>query len=164
MGRPARKPVRRRRAINGAAPAIDLATLPNHIGYAVRRAQIAIFQKIIDRMAALDIRPGQFSVLTVIGANPGLKQIAISEALGIRRPNLVAMVGELERRGLARRRPVPGDRRSHALYLTRRGAALLARLKALAAVHEREITQAISPSEKRQLLRLLNRLTTAITG
>lgn len=147
---------------NGAAADIDLATLPDHIGYVVRRTQVAIFQKIIDRMATLDIRPGQFSVLTVIGANPGLKQMAVSEALGISRPNLVAMVDELERRGLARRKPVRSDRRSHALYLTPRGQALLARLKRLAAAHEREVTRTISPAEKRQLLRLLNRLTAAI--
>jgi DNA-binding MarR family transcriptional regulator len=155
----ARRP---RRPVNGVEADIDLAALPNHIGYVIRRAQIAIFQKIIDRMAELDIRPGQFSVLTVIGANPGLKQMAVSEALGIRRTNLVAMVDELERRGLARRKAMPGDRRSHALYLTSRGKAVLARLKRLAAAHEREVTQAISPAEKRQLLRLLTRLTSAI--
>lgn len=152
------------RPADGAAPEVDLATLPSHIGYAIRRAQIAIFQKIIGRMAGLDIRPGQFSVLTVIGANPGLKQMAVGEALGIRRPNLVAMVNELERRGLARRKSVPGDRRAHALYLTPRGETLLRRLKDLAAAHEREVTQAISPAEKRQLLRLLNRLTASLAG
>lgn len=159
MARPAKSAAGRR--ANGAGD-IDLATLPNHLGYVIRRAQVAVFQRIIDRMAALDIRPAQFSVLTVIGANPGLKQMAVGEALGIRRPNLVAMVHELERRGLARRKSVPGDRRAHALYLTRRGEAVLARLKRLAAAHEREVTQAITPAEKRQLLRLLNRLTAAI--
>lgn len=159
-----KRPPQRPRTGNGADPDIDLAALPNHIGYVIRRAQIAIFQRIIDRMAELDIRPGQFSVLTVIGANPGLKQMAVSEALGIRRTNLVAMVDELERRGLARRQAMPGDRRSHALYLTPRGKAVLGRLKRLAAAHEREVTRAISPAEKRQLLQLLSRLTTAIGG
>jgi DNA-binding MarR family transcriptional regulator len=141
---------------NGSA--IDLATLPHHVGYAIRRAQVAIFQHIIRTMGALDVRPGQFSVLTVIGANPGLKQIAISEALGIRRANLVVMINELERRGWIERRAVRGDRRAQGLYLTARGRATLNRLRTLAARHERAATRLLTAAEKRQLLRLLGRI------
>jgi len=163
MGQRAKRPAGLKRGLNGASPPVDLATLPNHIGYVIRRAQVAIFQRIIERMARLDIRPAQFSVLTVIGANPGLRAMEVSEALGIRRPNLVAMLDELERRGLARRKVVPGDRRAQALYLTREGTALLRQLKRLAAAHERDVTRSISAAEKRQLLRLLGRLTAAIS-
>lgn len=162
MAGPARRSAHPKRRLNGASPAVDLGTLPNHIGYALRRAQVAIFQRIIGRMARLDIRPGQFSVLTVIDANPGLRAMEISEALGIRRPNLVALLASLERRGLVRRKVVPGDRRAQALYLTPQGASLLRQLKRLAAAHEREVTRSISAAEKRQLLRLLGRLRTAM--
>lgn len=141
---------------NGSA--IDLATLPHHVGYAIRRAQVAIFQHIIRTMATLDVRPGQFSVLTVIGANPGLKQIAISEVLGIRRANLVAVINELERRGWIERRAVAGDRRAQGLFLTARGRSALARLRALATRHERTATRLLSAAEKRELLRLLSRI------
>jgi DNA-binding MarR family transcriptional regulator len=141
---------------NGSA--IDLATLPHHVGYAIRRAQVAIFQHIIRAMESLDVRPGQFSVLTVIGANPGLKQIAISEALDIRRANWVGMINGLERRGWIERRAVRGDRRAQGLYLTPRGRATLSRLRSLAARHERTATRLLTAAEKRQLLRLLARV------
>lgn len=142
---------------------IDLGDLSQHIGYVARRAQVAIFQHIIRAMAPLNVRPGQFSVLTVIGANPGLKQTAISEALGIRRANLVAMVTELERRGWVQRAAVAGDRRAQGLRLTGRGRAALARLKALAAKHERRVTRTISAREKRELMRLLGQVCSAST-
>ena len=77
MARP-RKPAPRA-APHATTGAVDLGTLPQHIGYVLRRTQVAIFQHIIRAMASLDVRPGQFSVLTVIGANPGLKQTAIRD-------------------------------------------------------------------------------------
>jgi DNA-binding MarR family transcriptional regulator len=160
MARP-RKPARR--AVSRTAASIDLGTLPRHIGYVLRRAQVAIFQHIIRAMASLDVRPGQFSVLIVTGANPGIKQTAISEALGIRRANLVAMVNELERRGWVRRAAVAGDRRAQGLRLTGKGRTALSRLKAQAASHERTVTRTITPREKRDLMRLLARISEAST-
>lgn len=155
MARP-RKPARRATSRNAAS--VDLGALPQHIGYVLRRTQVAIFQHIIRAMASLDVRPGQFSVLTVIAANPGIKQTAISEALGIRRANLVAMVNEVERRGWVRRAAVAGDRRAQGLRLTGKGWTALARLKALAAAHERTVTRLISAREKNSLMRLLRRI------
>ena len=159
MARP-RKPAPRA-APHATTGAVDLGTLPQHIGYVLRRTQVAIFQHIIRAMASLDVRPGQFSVLTVIGANPGLKQTAISEALGIRRANLVAMVNELEHRGWVRRAAIVGDRRAQGLRLTGKGRTALARLKALAATHERTVTRLISAREKNDLMRLLRRISEA---
>ena len=52
---------------------------------------------------AYDIRPAQYSILTVIECNPGLKQSEVSEAPGIQRTQFVAMIDELQRRGLVRR-------------------------------------------------------------
>ena len=42
--------------------------------------------------APFDIRPAQFSVLTVIERNPGLTQSQVAEALGIKRTNFVGML------------------------------------------------------------------------
>jgi hypothetical protein len=47
---------------------IALDALAGHAGYAVRRFQIWIFSGFCRTLAAVDIRPTQYSVLTVIGA------------------------------------------------------------------------------------------------
>ena len=62
----------------------------------MRRFQIWIFQDFIRTLAAADIRPTQYSVLTVIGANPGLSQMAVAQRLGIERARLVHLLDSLE--------------------------------------------------------------------
>jgi DNA-binding MarR family transcriptional regulator len=139
-----------------AAQAVDLAELTDRTGYIVRRAQVWIFQDVIRAMAGFDIRPAQFSVLTVIGANPGLSQSAVSQALGIERARLAVMLHGLEGRGLAKRMPSRSDKRSHALHLTLQGERLLAQLKSIVAAHEQRVIAKIGAEGKRQLLRILS--------
>jgi DNA-binding MarR family transcriptional regulator len=130
-------PPRRTTPARAARPAaVDLDVLDNHLGYLVRRAQLWIFQDFIGTLAAVDIRPAQYSVLVVIAANPGLSQTDVAEALGIERARLVRLLDRLEKRGLTQRLASPADRRSHVLRLTRDGQRILKRAKALAALHE----------------------------
>src|SRR5262245_60281092 len=76
---------------------IDVGYLGEHIGYVVRRAQLAIFKDFIKTLAPVDIRPAQYSVLIVIDRSPGLTQAELGRALAIKRANLVGMLNELER-------------------------------------------------------------------
>lgn len=138
--------------------AIDLGGLATHVGYAVRRAQVAVFQDFMRAVAQTGIRPAQFSILTVIAANPGLKQADVSRALGIERGRLVLVLHELEKRGLARRAASDIDRRSHALHLTPKGERLLAELNGLVGEHERRMSARLGPQDKARLLDLLSRL------
>jgi DNA-binding MarR family transcriptional regulator len=147
----------------GATPrhrraAVDLAPLGDHIGYVVRRAQIAVFKDFIRTLSPVDIRPAQYSVLLVIAQNPGLTQAQLGRALAIKRANLVGMLNELERRKLARRVPSPSDRRSYTLYLTGHGGEMLARFRSLALAHEKRACRTLSADEKRVLLSLLGRV------
>lgn len=142
---------------------VDLGNLPGHIGYVVRRAQLAIFKDFIQTMAGVDIRPAQYSVLIVIGQNPGLTQAELGRALAIKRANLVGMLNELERRKLARRVASPSDRRSHALFLTAKGRQMLARFRRLALEHEKRATRALSADDTRLLLEMLGRVARSLT-
>jgi DNA-binding MarR family transcriptional regulator len=109
---------------------------PELIGYVMRRAQIAIFQDFGRTFASFGVRPAQFAALTAIERNPGLKQTEISAALGIKRTNFVAMCDELQTLGLANRRALSNDRRSNALYLTRKGERLTGELRRACRLHE----------------------------
>jgi DNA-binding MarR family transcriptional regulator len=138
-----------------SAPRVDLGGLTSHLGYLVRRAQLWIFQDFNRTLAALDIRPAQYSVLTVIDANPGLTQMALAHALGIERARLVHLLNGLEKRNVVRRSSLASDRRSHALHLTGDGRRMLARVKTLAAEHERHVTERLGAQQRQDLLRLL---------
>lgn len=130
---------------------INYGRLHDDLGYVLRRAQLAVFQKFFETFAAFDIRPAQYSVLIVIEMNAGISQAQAADALGIKKPNFVTMIDGLEARGLARRVPAENDRRFHGLYLTDEGRALMAKLHKTAAVQEREIVERLGATEYRQL-------------
>ena len=137
---------------------IDLGPLPELIGYVLRRAQLVVFQDFFAAFTPFDIRPAQFSVLTVIERNPGLTQSQVAEALGIKRTNFVGMLDALEARGLTERRQAAGDKRSYALYLTAEGSALMRKIKPVLKAHESRIVACLGDQGRDALLALLREI------
>ena len=45
---------------------VDIGPLAGKVGYALRRAQLAVFDEIIAAFAELDLRPAQYSVLVLL--------------------------------------------------------------------------------------------------
>jgi len=151
-----RRPARRAPALPPApTELLKLAELNDHVGYFLRRLQVALFKDFIRTLAPVDVRPAQYSILILIAANPGRSQAAIGRALGIERARLARMLHELERRKWIERRAAAGDGRSHALFLTAAGAKALARIKALSARHEAQMVDLIGPKRRMLLLELL---------
>jgi DNA-binding MarR family transcriptional regulator len=134
---------------------VDLGVLGSHLGYFLRRAQVAVFQDFIRTLADVDIRPAQYSVLIVIGGNLGLSQAEVAQTLGIERARLVRLLDRLEKRGLIQRLPSRIDRRSHVLKLTPAGQQVLRRAKALAAMHEARLLQRLGPAHHKMMLEAL---------
>lgn len=160
-GRPTRSKVARPAEIDAEpieAVELDLAELSGALGYALRRAQLAVFEDFTARFAALDLTPAQFSVILVIGLNPGRKQTEIARSLGIQRTNFVVMLDHLERRGLAERRRSAADGRSHAIFLTEAGSALLDKARLMQVEQERALVEAVGEEEHALLLTLLGRV------
>ncbi|MGE0563261.1 MAG: MarR family winged helix-turn-helix transcriptional regulator [Pseudolabrys sp.] len=163
-----RSPSTKKRADNGksrkSGKAVQrrasLGHLTELIGYAVRRAQLAIFRDFRRSFDEFKIRPIQYGVLTVIEANPGLKQIEVCAALGIKRANFVHLINELERRGLAERRSAE-DQRANSLHLTRQGKTLMTKLRDINRQHEQRAATNLTEKERGQLINLLNRIRTS---
>jgi DNA-binding MarR family transcriptional regulator len=137
-----------------------LTGLSSIVGYPLRRAQIAVFEDFARRFAALDLTPAQYSALVAIGDNPGRIQSEIARALGIQRPNFVAIMDELERRGLAERTRSGVDRRSNAVALTAAGRALLAKGRVEQAGSEAAIDALLGRDARAALVTTLLRLAT----
>jgi len=137
----------------------ELKEMNRIVGYVLRRAQLALFEDFARRFKGLDLTPAQFSTLVAIRENPERRQSDIAAALGIQRPNFVALMDNLERRGLAERVRSGADRRSNALALTPAGAALLERAIAAQAEQEAAIRERIGEPERLRLIDTLQRLT-----
>ena len=135
-----------------------MAPLSGYLGYALRRAQGVIFADFNHALAELDLRPGQFAVLVMIDQNPGTSQSSVSAALGIQKANFVAVIADLENRGLVRRRKSDTDARTYSLCLTPRGRSLLQHAVELQSRHEARVVAQIGNEGRLQLLGLLERL------
>lgn len=128
------------------------------VGFLLSQVGIYASRRFAERLAAIDLQPPLFRVLNVVDAAEGLSQQAIGDAIQAPASRMVAIVDELERRELIERRPDPGDRRVHALYLTDRGRELLARGRKVARDHEAEVTRGMSKPERERLVSLLQRI------
>jgi DNA-binding MarR family transcriptional regulator len=143
-----------RKAPRKEAKQIKIGALEGHLGYYIRRLQVWVFQDFIRSLAPLEIRPAQYSVLTVIGANPGLSQSDLADILAIERARLVHLLDKLEKRGFTERQASPHDRRSHALHLTAEGQKILKQAKTLAARHEANLIKALGEDKYKLALSL----------
>jgi DNA-binding MarR family transcriptional regulator len=149
---------KRRKPGRGGPMTFSYGLLPGLIGYHVRRAQVAVFQDFVRSLAELQLTPGQFGVLVLIDANPGLNQTQLGRALGIDRSTVVAVIDRLEGRGLVRRAPSPDDRRSYALRLSAAGKRQLAAALPRVREHEARLARDLSAAEQAQLIALLDRI------
>ena len=136
----------------------DLADLDQQVGYMLRRAQLAVFADFIENQRGAAVRPGRFSILAIVGRNPGLSQTQVCTALGIKRANLVAAIDALESQGLVRRDASTTDRRSNRLQLTSAGQRALQAALDTQAQHEARITRLLGTAGKRSLLKHLAKL------
>ena len=149
-------------APDGDRSSPSLGALPTYLGYTIRRAQIALFRDFEQRMAALDVTPGQFSLLTLVDANPGISQVALARVHGLDKSTLTPAVDRLAQRGLIDRQRDPSDRRYYALALTEAGKRALSAVTERVEDQERVMADALSPDDAAQMIDALRRITRAL--
>jgi DNA-binding MarR family transcriptional regulator len=111
-----------------------------------------------ERIRPLELTPPQAGVLRRLAQAPGQSQRGLADALGMHAPRLVALIDELEDRGLVARDRDPDDRRNYAISLTEEGRRVLGELARVARAHELAMTAALDRDERAQLLELLRRI------
>lgn len=141
-----------------AVDEVDTSYLQSLIGYNARRAALATIEVFLEKMAVYDLRPVDFSVLSLITHNPGITSRQLCSTLGILPPNLVGMVNALEGRELIARMPHPRDRRAMGLHLTENGRKLMRKAERTAAELEAQVASRLTAAESRTLIRLLQKV------
>jgi DNA-binding MarR family transcriptional regulator len=130
-----------------SSPAFLLAQVGSHAA-----------SKFAERLTGLNLAPPHAGILRILGAKAGITQQALAAALGMVPSRLVALLDDLEARGLTERRENPEDRRRYALHLTEKGQATLKAIGEIARKHQRVLLAALSEHEQRQLSAFLQRI------
>jgi DNA-binding MarR family transcriptional regulator len=141
-----------------AVEEVDTSFLETLLGYNARRAALAVIDVFVQRMEPFELKPVDFSVLSLVGHNPGITSRQLCTALGILPPNLVGMVNALQKRSLVERLPHPRDGRAVGLHLTPRGQKLMREAEKTAAELEADFASRLTPAELRTLIGLLQKV------
>ena len=137
---------------------INTDYLESLVGYNARRAALVVIELFLQRMAIYELRPVEFSVMSLILHNPGITSRQLCSRLGMLPPNLVSMISILEKRGLILKRPHPSDGRATGLHPTLAGKALMQKAEKTAHDLEDEATSRLSSAERKTLIRLLKKV------
>jgi DNA-binding MarR family transcriptional regulator len=141
-----------------AVEQVDTSFLDGLLGYNARRAALAVIEVFLERMAVYHLRPVDFSVMSLVVHNPGVTSRQVCTTLGILPPNLVSLVGSLEKRGLLERVPHPRDGRATGLHPTAAAQKMMRQAERTAAELEAEAARRLTAAETRTLLRLLRKM------
>lgn len=142
-----------------AAPArIDSSFLRTLVGYNTRRATLKIIDLFTQRMESLALKPVEFSILSLIGRNPGLTPSQLCAELGLLPPNLTKLLARLDQRDLVERQVLAADKRAVCLSLSPTGQALLREAEAQVAALEVDATAALTPKQRETLISLLQKI------
>jgi len=136
---------------------LDFGELDEFVGFQLHRARNVAATRIHDLIAP-EFQPGHFPILYLIGRNPGQTQSAIARAVGLDRSSLVPILNRFEQAGWVQRVPSEGDRRAHALRLTRAGERKLEDLHATVTSLEERISGELGEEGHKVMLEMLHKI------
>ena len=111
---------------------------------------VGAVQSMVERLLMAEGLPSAaaFNVLSVLGGDPEpLRPSVIASRMMVTRATMTGLLDTLERRGLVRRQPAPGDGRARAVALTARGREIVDRLVPAMHRFERELMTALPERE-----------------
>ena len=97
------------------------------------------------------IRPRHVAALIELRDQGELTQQALCGQLHLDPTNVVAVLNELEKRGYAKRRRDPEDRRRHLVEVSKKGIAVLDKVSEVMDGVEEELLDGLDPAERKDL-------------
>ena len=108
---------------------IDFGEMRGSLGLLLRLAQVKVFDDFFASLARHGLKPGEFTMLWVIGLNPDTRQGLVARRLRIKPAHMTKLVQRNVDKGLVERDIPDDDRRSVHLRLTEKGQRFVAEKK-----------------------------------
>jgi MarR family transcriptional regulator, lower aerobic nicotinate degradation pathway regulator len=132
---------------------------PFALGLLMRRAHDRAAGALVEALRPLGLELRHFAVMIALNNHGPLSQSGLVQVIGSDKASMVRVVDDLERAGLVRRKPVPHDRRMHAVELTAHGLETFDTAHVDARPISDRLVSHLKPGEAEQLLDLLTRFT-----
>lgn len=131
---------------------------PSSVAFLLSQVGAHAGRKFAERLAPLRLLPPHAGILGVLRKSGGLSQQKLADVLHMHPSGLVAIIDELEERGLLKRRDSVDDRRTYELHLTDKGQAALRDIGRVGQEHNELLCAALSHREREQLTDFLQRI------
>jgi DNA-binding MarR family transcriptional regulator len=108
-----------------------------------------------ERLGVLELTPADAGILRLLRVETGPSQQELATRLRIHPSRLVAILDNLEKRGLVERRAHAHDRRLYAVHLTKNGDETLEKIGKVAREHQESLLSVLGKEERDALADLL---------
>jgi DNA-binding MarR family transcriptional regulator len=138
------------------------AGLHHILGYQLAQAAItttAVFARQVGQ--TFELRPVEFTILTLVHENPGVTAKQLARALALAPPNMTVWIERLEARGLVERERSTTDRRAQHIRTTEAGATLACAALRRIVEGEDQALARLSAGERAMLGELLHKVARA---
>jgi DNA-binding MarR family transcriptional regulator len=128
------------------------------LGYLLKRVQLRYFELGAAALEPLGVTGRETAVLTAIAERSPVSQAEIAAAMNVDRTTMVALIDDLEGKGLVERRQDPDDRRKNAVGLTGAGRDTVRQAAAAVERTDDAFLGPLSAAEAAQFKRMLHAL------
>lgn len=140
------------------AKSFDFRHAPGHLIRRAHQVAVAIF---MEETGDFEVTPVQFAILNALIDEPGEDQVTLARRVAFDAATFGSVIGRLETKGWVRREADTQDRRRKLLWVTPEGEAAAQRMKRAVAKSQTRILQPLAPTEREQLVSLLEKLVAA---
>jgi DNA-binding MarR family transcriptional regulator len=137
-----------------AEPA-PLPALADRLGYLLKHAQLRLAELGRAALAPFGISGRELAVLIAIDDRTSQSQQEVARRMAVDRTTMVALIDDLEDKGLVQRQQDPDDRRKNVVVLTDAGRTTLRRATAATREAERRLLGSLSDDESALLKKAL---------
>jgi DNA-binding MarR family transcriptional regulator len=144
-----------RSADDDPADAAPLPALADRFGYLLKHAQLRLAELTRAALAPFGISGRELAVLLAIDDRPPASQQEVARRMAVDRTTMVALIDDLEDKGLVQRQQDPEDRRKNVVVLTDLGQTTLRKATVAATEAERRLLGSLSDDESAALRKAL---------
>lgn len=130
---------------------------PSRIGPLLRLAHLASAKTFRTALRPFGIDPRHYGVLVNVETRGPLSQRQLIDLSGDDKSTMVRTIDDLERLGLAERRPDPTDRRANAVHITPKGRRVRAEAEQVGRELADQLMSGFSSTDQQLLIDLLDR-------
>jgi DNA-binding MarR family transcriptional regulator len=126
--------------------------LDRSFGFVLHDVARLMRKRFEQRAKSLGLTRAQWQMLAQLQRHEGINQSGLAELLELEPITVARLIDRMEEAGWVERRPDPGDRRAHRIFMTERARPVLAQLRAMGEAVRNSALSGLAATDRERLL------------